>query len=237
MNFQNDNVPTRSGSKLALGIIFVLIGFTILGINYGTFPENWWNVIFTWQTVLILIGIILLFSRNGKLSGGILIIIGGVFLVPEFTGYHFHFTRLVFPLLIILIGLSILFKRGKKNKLNNRVLSNSSGYLNETAIFSGSEIIFTDDIFNGGTITAIFGGYHLDLTKTNLPLGTTFLDITAVFGGVEIVVPEKWKVTIKTTSVFGAFEDKRHNKIVFDSERELVITGTAIFGGGELKAH
>lgn len=236
MNLSQNNSTPISVSKIAIGTVLVLLGIVLLGFNMKLIPDHLWHYIMTWQLILIVTGIIMLLGRNSKMTGLILIIIGGIFYISKFTGYDFNFFKIAFPLIFIFIGLSIIFKR-KQLSPRNKFLKNTSGYLDETAIFSGSEIIYTEELFQGGNITAIFGGYHLDLTKTNLPLGTTFLDITAVFGGVEIVVPEKWKVTIKTTSVFGAFEDKRHNKIVFDSERELAIIGTAVFGGGELKAH
>lgn len=231
------NNQSKSGIKIAIGLVFVLIGAVLLGFNTGIIPDYYWNIIMGWQTIIILLGFVLLFGRNSKMSGVILIIIGGAFLIPEFTGYQLHFFKHIFPLIIILIGLSILFKRKKNYNIPKKSFRKGAGYLDETAIFSGSEIIFTDESFQGGTITAIFGGYHLDLTKTQLPIGTTFLDITAIFGGVEIVVSENWKLTSKVTTIFGAVEDKRHNKTAIDQDRELVITGNAIFGSVELKAY
>jgi predicted membrane protein len=178
----------------------------------------------------------MLLSRNSKMTGVIIILTGLIFYIPKFTGYPLNFFKVVFPLLFIIIGASIIFKR-KKNPGADNSFRNTTGYLDETAIFSGSEIIYTENEFKGGSITAIFGGYHLDLTKSSLPLGTTYLEITAIFGGVEIIVPESWKVTTKATAIFGAFEDKRYNKLVPSQDRELIITGTAVFGGSELKAH
>lgn len=233
----NNNTSKSNGAKIALGVILVLIGIALLGFNYNFLPDYWWNVFFTWQTFLILLGIILLFSKTSKLSGIVLIFIGGIFIIPEFTGYDLHYRKIFLPIILILIGIGILFKKQKTKNPFKKGIASTSGILNESAIFSGSEIIFTESEFRGGEINAIFGGYHLNLTKTNLPLGTTFLEMNAIFGGIEIVVPDTWKVTSKTTAVFGAFEDKRYNKIVLDAERELVITGSIIFGSGELKSH
>lgn len=235
MNSNNGNSPI-SGAKIVFGSILVILGVLILGFNFHIIPDFYWDYIMTWQILLILIGLIMLFGRSGKITGLILIISGIIFYIPIFTGYNVNFFKIAIPIILIIIGSSLLFKR-KRSIPSPKTYRGVSGVIDETAIFSGSEIFFTEDTFKGGTITAIFGGYHLDLTKTNLPLGTTYLEITAIFGGVEIVVPEKWKVTSKVTGIFGAFEDKRYNKLVNDPERELVITGTAIFGGGELKAH
>jgi predicted membrane protein len=237
MNDKFNKIETKSGIKIAFGLVFIIIGAVLLGFNTGIIPAYFWNMLVGWQSILILIGFVLLFGRNSKMSGIVLIVIGGAFLIPEFTGLQLHFFKHIFPLLIILLGLSILFKRRKNAFIPKKAFRKGAGFLDETAIFSGSEIVFTDDDFRGGTITAVFGGYHLDLTKTHLPLGTTFLEIEAIFGGVEVVVSNSWKVTSKVSTVFGAVEDKRHNAVISDNERELIITGTAIFGSIEIKSY
>jgi predicted membrane protein len=235
MNLQN-NQSSSSPSKIALGIFFVLLGGVLLGFNFNLIPDYYWNYIMTWQLLLVFIGTFMLLSRNSKITGIIIILTGLIFYIPKFTGYPLNFFKVAIPLLFILIGASIIFRR-KRNPVSDKSFRNSTGFLDETAIFSGSEIIYTESEFKGGSITAVFGGYHLDLTKSSLPLGKTYLEVTAIFGGVEIVVPETWKVTSKATAIFGAFEDKRHNKLVASPDRELIITGTAVFGGSELKAH
>ncbi len=58
-----------------------------------------------------------------------------------------------------------------------------------------------------------------------------------MFGGIEVVVPRDWKVIINVTSIFGGVDDKRilNPDQVYESNKVLIIRGTAIFGGCELK--
>ncbi|OGU56688.1 MAG: hypothetical protein A2X64_09370 [Ignavibacteria bacterium GWF2_33_9] len=226
-----------SGTKIVFGALLILFGLGLLGLNLGIIPSCYWGIIISWQMLLIALGVIFLFGRNTKTSGIILIIVGGVFLLPEFTSYNIHFLKHIFPILIILLGLSLLLKKKKKNTIFRQANLNTSDQLDLTAIFSGGEIVYTDPIFKGGEVTAIFGGYHLDLSKSALASGITYLDITAIFGGVEIVVPANWKITSKATAIFGGVEDKRHHSAAFDSMNELVLIGTTVFGGVEIKGY
>ena len=60
--------------------------------------------------------------------------------------------------------------------------------------------------FRGGDITAIMGGGQLDLRLATIPTGgEAILDIVAVMGGVEIIVPTSWEVsTPKGTEISRA---------------------------------
>ena len=55
----------------------------------------------------------------------------------------------------------------------------------------------------------------------------------ALFGGVDIRVPDTWRVVLKGMGVFGAFEDKTVPPKTDPNVKtpELVITGAALFGG------
>ena len=75
----------------------------------------------------------------------------------------------------------------------------------------------------------------LDLRHTNLPVGETILEINAVFGGIAILVPSDWYIETHLDSVFGGFKDSRDPQDPTDKTKKLVIVGSCVFGGGELK--
>jgi len=79
----------------------------------------------------------------------------------------------------------------------------------------------------------------LDFHQASLAEGTNILDVTALFGGMEITVPRDWKVIVNVTSVFGGVDDKRVINVnqVYENNKILVIKGAAIFGGCELKTY
>ena len=62
-----------------------------------------------------------------------------------------------------------------------------------------------------------------------------------IFGATEIFLPNDWEVIIKTTTIFGGFEDQRGKRRELDSDNEyqgktLVIKGLVLFGSGEIKS-
>src|SRR6185295_3589420 len=64
--------------------------------------------------------------------------------------------------------------------------------------------------FRGGDITAIMGGGQLDLRLATIPTGEeAVIDIVAVMGGVEILVPSTWEVSTPIFPFMGGVEDKR----------------------------
>ncbi len=107
--------------------------------------------------------------------------------------------------------------------------------LEELVFFSGRDRRFAGHGFRGGTVTAIFGGYNLDLRQAELPPGTVELQATAVFGGVEIRVPESWNVQADGAALLGSIENKTRPPIEEAAPVRLVVRGTALFGGVEIK--
>lgn len=107
--------------------------------------------------------------------------------------------------------------------------------LEELVFFSGRDRRLTGPGFRGGTVTAIFGGYNLDLRQAELPASTVELQATAVFGGVEIRVPESWNVQADGAALLGSIENKTRPPIEEAAPIRLVVRGTALFGGVEIK--
>jgi predicted membrane protein len=166
-------------------------------------------------------------------------------MIPELFDFHISFIKLFWPLLLIGIGLMILFKRGYMDRwqshrhmnINTSTTHYDEGYFNETNIFSGSKHKVVNQVFKGGKISNIFGGTEIDLTQATLAEGRSELIIECMFGGVTLIVPSDWKVVLNMSSIMGGFSDKRmHIKESGDS-RILIVKGTAIFGGGEIKSY
>ena len=137
----------------------------------------------------------------------------------------------------------ILSKRGMHGRWRHRFESSSTtlpdeGYINETNIFSGSKHRVSNQVFKGGKISNIFGGTEIDLTHATLQDGQTELVIDCIFGGVTLIVPADWKVIINMNAIMGGFSDKRLViKEATDPNKVLIIRGSAIFGGGDIKSN
>ncbi|HVV86956.1 MAG TPA: LiaF domain-containing protein [Kofleriaceae bacterium] len=81
-------------------------------------------------------------------------------------------------------------------------------------------------------IVAAFGGAELDFREAELAPGVTELHITAVFGGVSLIVPPHLAVECDASAIFGGFEEIHRAPRRTDPDRPVLrITGFACFGG------
>ena len=108
----------------------------------------------------------------------------------------------------------------------------------------GLKRISTAQRFRGGEITAVMGGAQLDLRQATIPPGEeAALDIFAVMGGCEIIVPPSWTVVTPIVPVMGGIDDKRLPPLPGGAESiggrpapRLVLRGLLLMGGIEIKS-
>ena len=258
MRKKNYHYHHCGGSKFFLGVLLVLIGLVLLGLNLGVVPQTLKTVFFSWQMLLILLGVCSFFCQR-FLRGIIMVLVGVFFIIPKlqnaipeyFAQLPENFLETCYPFLLIAAGLLIIgywifpskWKRYTyhsetefKCSSNATQNTNKNGYFERNHIFSGGEYVVMDKVFNGGKVNVVFGGSEIDLRRTTLPEGDTFLEISGVFGGVQVFVPQTWNVELRTSNVLGGFSDTRHiDTTKIDYSRKLIINGSFVFGGGELK--
>ncbi|MEI6455266.1 MAG: LiaF domain-containing protein [bacterium] len=235
----------RSFRKSAFAVVIIVAGCILLLFNIGLISPEIKHIFFSWQMLLIVIGIVSLLSSDNRTPGYVLISIGAIFLLPEIFDFTFKVSHLIVPAILIAIGIILLLKRVPSRTGHQPFLRTpdsphplENGYVHEENFFSGSKQRFDQEVFRGGNISCVFGGSELDLTRTTLAEGNNALEITTIFGGVTLIVPSDWKIILRTTSIFGGFSDKRvHIKESGDISRVLVIKGSTIFGGGEIKSY
>jgi hypothetical protein len=88
--------------------------------------------------------------------------------------------------------------------------------------------------FKGGRAMAVMGGCEIDLRRASMPEGQeVMVDVFVMWGGIEIKVPEDWVVVNHGTAILGGFENK--TRPLPGAAKRLVVTGTAIMGGVEVK--
>lgn len=225
------------GQRLALGLVLVGLGAAFLFRNTGLMPDFISRVIFSWPMVIVAIGIVMLGGRN-RIMGLVLFLLGGAFLIPLFLDIDFNFRAVFWPTLLIGIGLVMILKNRDNFIKKQSTFDVKDDFIDEVAVFGGGEKKIVNPNFKGGKVTAVFGGSELDLTQSQLALGENILDITAVFGGVTLIVPANWYIKPNVAAVFGGFTDKRPTMMMEqDPDRVLIIKGATVFGGGEIKSY
>jgi len=240
------NKPARNSetpNRFIIGILLITAGLILMVRKSAVLPEPLDHfiddIIFSWQMLLVVIGVISLTGSENKTPGIVLIAVGGFFMIPELFTDFFRSFNFFWPALFIVIGVVLLVNSKRLGKTLNFSTSNKADYIDYTNIFSGAERQLITENFQGGKITSIFGGGEVDLTRSSLAPGENVIEITCIFGGTTIIVPESWNIILDVTPILGGFSDSRkiRGDVMKDNTRSLVIRGTVIFGGGEIKSY
>jgi predicted membrane protein len=228
----------RGRGGIVTGGIFILIGLAFLLDHLGIISIN--NLWRFWPLLLIFAGALNFLSRRG--AWGLVLILAGVVLQLNELGITHVGWAAFWPMMIIALGFFIMWGSFQWGSKPTASTSSASGdprtTLNEAVVFGGLERRMTSQDFQGGDITAIFGGVELDLSEANMQANEATLAITAIFGGVEVRVPPTWQVAFRGAPIFGGVEDKTRAARVDPANpnpKTLVITGAVIFGGLEIK--
>ncbi len=105
------------------------------------------------------------------------------------------------------------------------------------AILDGRELRSRAGGFRGGTVIACYGGVELDLRDAVPAPGGTWLRLIVVFGGVSILVPDGWRVTMKGSTFLGGVEQRTTSEDELpDGAPELTVEATTFFGGVAVRA-
>ena len=252
------------GGGVVFALLVIVAGGVLLAFNSGLLAHEWRRVFFSWQ-MLLLVGAMAEYARGRFTWGSVMLAIGGVFIIRRLAPLYPDLAasgvgNTWWPILLIVAGIlilgSIFFKKpchggwyenchhgngschGRKDRDGRESRSSrASGVINTEVVFGGSEQVYLDPEFRGGKISTVFGGVKLDLRRTSLPEGETWLKIESVFGGVEIDTPEDWIIEIRSESIFGGFVDKRLPPVdgKYIEGRKLILKTSCVFGGGEIK--
>jgi len=197
---------TKKIKDIILGIILIIVDVIFLGNELDfwkieLFFDGWWTLI------IIIPSALGLFQHGSKLSSALGLLIGMLLLLAARNEISWGTVgRIFLPSMLILIGLSVIFKKNYKlGKIKNN--DSTSNYI---AIFSGTEDIVSNEKFSNANITAIFGGVELNLTNAIIDEDIV-INCTTVFGGIDIILPDNVKVKTSGIPIFGGIENKKEN--------------------------
>jgi predicted membrane protein len=240
-NVQKPKRDSDNSNRFIIGILLVIAGFILILEKTTVLPAPLDNfiddIIFSWQMLLIVIGVITLAGSGNKTPGIVLIAVGGFFLIPELFSDYFRSFNFFWPALFIVIGVVLLINSRRLGDRLQYSTGSKADMIDYVNVFSGAERQLITENFMGGKVTSIFGGGEVDLTRSSLAPGNNIVEITCIFGGTTLIVPESWNVIIDVTPILGGFSDGRKigSDVIRDTTRSLTVKGVVIFGGGELK--
>jgi predicted membrane protein len=236
-----DNSPQyKSGSGRTLtGLAILAFGVLVLLHRMG-YPIYPW--IFTWPVFIIAIGVLMAIRRKFQSLTALFFIIIGLYLLARHQGWiEFSIGKFFWPAIIIATGLVLILRpRSVSLKFNTYAGNNNdadgSDVFDSVAIFWGARKTILSKKFAKGEIVNIFGGTEINFMQADIN-GTAVIDVAVVFGGVKLIVPPDWDVRINVVHIFAGTDDKRQLHTASISKKVLLINGTAVFGGIDIRSY
>lgn len=243
--------------RLLIGLAVLVVGVLLLLNNFGLGIEiDMRQILMLWPVIPLILGLnwlVLSFGSSGSPDGRrvyfswgqfiialIFIVIGAAFLGRNFGLFTFElrfFFNLIWPIILILIGFNLI--RGR---------SHAGGKGGRFTFMGGTNVGGVQPWkLESGSYFAFMGGIEMDLTAAEMEEGETFLDLTAIMGGIEVKVPKGLAVTYEGSAVLGGvtYKDQEDGGIIggrkvedninSESGKILRIQARAVMGGVEIK--
>lgn len=214
---------------VALGIIFGLNALGITDINI--FFKGWWTLI------IIIPSFIGLFKNESKVWSLIWLAIGIVLLLCAYGILSFTMVgKLIFPFILVMIGLNIIFKDVINKNIDGKIKKMNSERIDAQeycSTFGGQNVTYNGEEFKGANLDAVFGSVELDL-KNAKTAHDQVINASAIFGGIDITVPDNVNIKVKSTPIFGGVSNKVKTQYN-ENLPTIYINSFCMFGGVEIK--
>lgn len=232
------------------GLVVLLLGVILLLDRLGVVYAR--DIFRFWPVLLVAAGTVVVVEAGSltvRTIGGTLLAMG-LILQANNLGYLQIRGDVFWPLALIGVGVVMLGRALEERKeppaprrsvdsrdFSSRFWSGAERFVRNlesasgehAAVFSHIERRVTDQNLEKMKVVAVFGGFQLDLRPAGIKGDQALIHADAVFGGIEIVVPEDWEVVPQGAGVFGGFADQTRPPDA--PAKRLIVTGAAVFGG------
>ena len=217
--------------QLLMGLLVIAVGVLFTLENLGVVNAH--DYFRYWPGGLIAIGALKLWQSRGGggTLAGLLFILAGTWLLLESLEIVTVSLWDLWPMLLVFFGASMVW-RGVHGR-QERGSTDSTATLSAVAVLGGINRGNNSRAFRGGDLTAVMGGCEIDLRQAAID-GEAVIDVFAMWGGIEIRVPEDWSVSGRVMPILGGYEDKTRPPRGATTHR-LVVRGFAIMSGIEIK--
>mgnify|MGYP004522308187 CR=1 FL=1 len=217
------------------GLGFIIVGILVLVnalgiIEINVFFKGWWTLF------IIVPCFVNIFKDNDKTASIIGTVFGILLLLAVRDVINFDLLwKILLPLVLIIIGLSLIFKDKVSDKVKDEIKKLNKNSKDEyTATFSEQDLNFDDEEFKGCELNAIFGGIKCDIKNAKLK-DDVVINASSIFGGITLYVPKDVNVKVVSNSIFGGVSGN-YNKNKNDKKgKTIYVNATCLFGGVEIK--
>ena len=223
--------------KILIGLLIICAGIAFLLQNLGYLQNiEIWNF---WPVLLIIFGLNHLAQpaeSRQPLTGIILVTIGGLFLLDNLAIIPYGFGDF-WPVILILVGIFIIKNAAWTGAKKTPA---SSDFINLSLMLGGGDFKYNTPNLKGGRVTAIMGGGTIDLREADIKEEGVIIETVSIMGGIEIIVPRNWIITVQGAPLLGGFDNKTTSPTngISGGEKsikKLLIKSTVIMGGIEIK--
>jgi predicted membrane protein len=212
--------------KLIIGIFFTILGVLLTLDNLDLADAD--RFLAWWPLVIVAIGILKLQNRRSRIPAAFAIGIGTLMVLNNTDWLSFSIFDL-WPIALVIAGIGIV---AHAVGFRAPTLFRDSGST-VWAVLGVRKITVDSRNYTGGRIMAFMGGCELDLTKADMETGPASIELIAVWGGIEIKVPEGWEVVGNMVPIMGGADIRTK---AAPGGRRLNVTGLAIMGGVDIKS-
>jgi len=221
----------RLTPQLLVGVMVIVVGVLLTLDNLDLINAEMY--LRFWPAGLIALGLLKLWHARevGGSFAGFLLTLVGTWLLLERTAIVDLSFRDLWPALLVFFGMFLVWQGLSGPR--RRATADTNALINATAVLGGVARGNNSTSFRGGDLTAIMGGCELDLRHAAIN-GEAVIDVFAMWGGIEIRVPEDWTVSSRVTPLLGGVDDKTRPP-QGASKHHLVLRGFVIMAGVEIK--
>lgn len=209
------------------GLVLIAVGVVILLDNLGLVETG--QVLRFWPVLLIGFGVRHLvkgWDRGAAVNGAVLAGVGGLLLLNSLDVLDVDVWKL-WPVFLIVFGFMILTRSGS----DARPPADAE---NCFAFLGGVERRIRADDYRGGSATAFMGGVQIDLTEADVAGDEAVLHVFAMWGSIEIRIPDTWTTEVGVVPIMGGVEDKTRGGRAAPTKR-LVVNGAVVMAGMEIR--
>lgn len=207
-----------NGSRITLAVYIVFLIVSYVLFRNGLAPDIMLDVAGSWQMLLLVIGIMQVFSRQ-RVMGIIFIFLGLFTMLPMFTGHlpfldsllsqrRFWIIVPVFIGCVILVSEIVSYRRRSKAPCQEES-TDSFGKVYGRIRFESSSVAVSGDIFTGGDISVFAATAEVDLRRCQIASSLAEMNLKVTLGSLRLIVPNEWKVEIFSSSFAAGVKDIR----------------------------
>lgn len=220
--------------RIIWGIVLILVAVVIALnaleiIDFNVFFSGWWTLFIIVPSAVDLI------TKKEKLGSAFFLAVGVVLLLccQDVIGFDMLW-KLLLPVIIAIIGIKLIvssFKKDRSERIVNETQSRGGTIDSKTAVFNGEKANYNGRAFDGTVLTACFGGVECDLRGAVIDHDCV-IKASAIFGGVDIFVPDNVRVISNAVGIFGGVDVEKSDP---NGAYTIYIDGVALFGGIDIE--